>query len=111
LTQEELKKFFDELKTLSSETEWVEFKEAKSSYIKYRAFDDEHYKKMVIAFIKKYGSASRKEIDDLLMGKLSDALEEKQKRNKIHNLLYEMYKKDETIRNTGSKRKPKWVLI
>ena len=83
----------------------------KSSYIKYRAFDDEHYKKMVIAFIKKYGSASRKEIDDLLMGKLSDALEEKQKRNKIHNLLHEMYKKDETIKNTGSKRKSKWVLI
>ena len=83
----------------------------KSSYIKYLAFDDEHYKKMVIAFIKKYGSASRKEIDDLLMGKLSDALEEKQKRNKIHNLLHEMYKKDETIRNTGSRRKPKWVLI
>ena len=83
----------------------------KSRYIKYRAFDDEHYKKMVIAFIKKYGSASRKEIDDLLMGKLSDALEEKQKRNKIHNLLHEMYKKDETIRNTGSRRKPKWVLI
>ena len=32
MTQEELKKFFDELKTLSSETEWVEFKEAKSSF-------------------------------------------------------------------------------
>jgi ATP-dependent DNA helicase RecG len=83
----------------------------KSRYIKYRAFDDAHYKKMIIAFIKKYGSASRKEIDDLLIGKLSDALEEKQKRNKIHNLLHEMYKKDEIIRNTGSKRKSKWVLI
>jgi len=45
------------------------------------------------------------------MGKLSDALEEKQKRNKIHNLLHEMYKKDGTIKNTGSKRKSKWVLI
>jgi ATP-dependent DNA helicase RecG len=32
LTQEELKKLFDELKTLPSETEWVEFKEAKSSF-------------------------------------------------------------------------------
>jgi ATP-dependent DNA helicase RecG len=83
----------------------------KSSYIKYRAFDDAHYKKMIIAFIKKYGSASRKEIDDLLIGKLSDALEEKQKRNKIHNLLHEMFKKDGTIRNIGSKRKSKWVLI
>lgn len=83
----------------------------KSSYIRYRAFDDAHYKKMITAFIKKYGSASRKEIDDLLIDKLSDALEEKQKRNKIHNLLHEMYKKDGIIRNTGSKRKSKWVLI
>jgi hypothetical protein len=32
LTQEELKKFFDELKTLSSETEWVEFKEVPASF-------------------------------------------------------------------------------
>ena len=32
MTQEELKKLFDELKTLSSETEWVEFKEAKSGF-------------------------------------------------------------------------------
>jgi len=32
LTHEELKKLFDELKTLSSETEWVEFKEAKNTF-------------------------------------------------------------------------------
>jgi len=83
----------------------------KSTYIKYRAFDDEHYKNMIIAFIKKYGSASRKELNGLLMDKLSDALEEKQKMNKIHNLLYEMNNKDRTIRNAGSKRKSKWILI
>jgi len=33
LTQEELKKLFDELKTLSSETEWVEFKEVPASFL------------------------------------------------------------------------------
>lgn len=32
MTQEELKNLFDELKTLSSETEWVEFKEAKNTF-------------------------------------------------------------------------------
>ncbi len=32
MTQKELKKLFNELKTLSSETEWVKFKEAKSSF-------------------------------------------------------------------------------
>jgi hypothetical protein len=33
LTQEELKKLFVELKTLSSETEWVEFKEVPASFL------------------------------------------------------------------------------
>ena len=85
--------------------------EAKARYIKYRGFDDQHYKDMIIAFIKKYGSAARKDIDELLLRHLSDALDEKQKRNKIGNLLYAMSKKDKTIKNNGSNRKPKWVLV
>ena len=32
IDEEKLNKLFNELKTLSSETEWVEFKEAKSSF-------------------------------------------------------------------------------
>jgi len=45
------------------------------------------------------------------MSKLPDILDEKQKLKKINNLLNEMSRKDGTIRNTGSKRKSKWVLI
>jgi ATP-dependent DNA helicase RecG len=82
----------------------------KTTYIKNRAFDNEHYKKLVISFIQKYKSASRQEIDDLLLDKLSDALDDQQKRKKINNLLYEMSKKDESIKNIGTSRKPKWVL-
>ncbi len=33
MISEELKKFFDELKTLSSETEWVKFKEVPASFL------------------------------------------------------------------------------
>ena len=33
MTHEELKKLFNELKTLSSETEWVEFKEVPASFL------------------------------------------------------------------------------
>lgn len=82
----------------------------KASYIKNRAFDKEHYKKMIIAFIKEYGTASRQDINNLITDKLSDALNEKQKRNKITNLLSEMSKKDKTIKNTGSDKKPNWIL-
>lgn len=82
----------------------------RASYIKNRAFDKEHYKKMILAFIKEYGSASRQGINDLITDKLSDALNEKQKRNKVTNLLSEMSKKDKTIKNTGSDKKPNWIL-
>lgn len=84
---------------------------AKADYVKYRAFDDQHYKDMIIAFISKYGSASRKDIDKLILDKLSDALNETQKLNKMSNLLYAMSKKDKIIKNAGSARKPKWILV
>lgn len=83
----------------------------KTKYIKNRAFDDAYYKQMINAYIEKYGSASRKDIDDLLMDKLSDALDKSQKKTKIGNLLYQMSKKDRTIKNEGSAKKPNWVLV
>lgn len=82
----------------------------RSSYIKYRAFDKAHYKKMIIGFITQFGAASRKDIDSLLMSKLPDILDEKQKSRKINNLLNEMSKKDGSIKNIGTRKKPKWVL-
>ncbi len=82
----------------------------KSTYIKHRAFDDQHYKELIIAFLEKYDSASRQDINNLLLDKLSDALTEQQKLNKIKNLLYAMSKKDKTIKNLGSDRKPRWEL-
>jgi len=82
----------------------------KAKYIKYRGFNNAHYKKMIIDFIKEYSSASKKEINDLLMDKISDALSERQKQSKINNLLFSMSSRDKTIRNDGSKKKSKWVL-
>lgn len=51
----------------------------KKTYIKNRAFDNKHYKELVISFIRQYGATSRKAIDNLLLDKLSDALDEVQK--------------------------------
>jgi ATP-dependent DNA helicase RecG len=66
---------------------------------------------MVIAFIKKFGSANRSEIDELLYEKLPDILSHEQKNNKIRNLLQEMSKNDRSIRRQGgSGRHGKWIL-
>jgi len=81
----------------------------KADYIRTRAQDDEFYIKLVMDYLAKFGSASRKEIDTLLRDKLSDALDTRQKENKIGNLLTSM-RQTEKIRNSGSRKAPKWVL-
>ena len=80
----------------------------KARYIKNKAFDDEHYKKMITALIDKYGSASRKDIDELLLNKLSDVLSEKQKISKIGNLLTSL-RTESIITNIGTFTKSKWI--
>jgi ATP-dependent DNA helicase RecG len=82
----------------------------RSGYIKNRAFDDDYYKDLVISYLNKYKSASRKDLVNLLQDKLSDALEPKQKANKIKNLIFAMSGKDKTIVNQGNNRNPIWVL-
>lgn len=82
----------------------------KAGYIKNRALDKEYYKEMIFSFLEKYGSATRREIDDLLINKLSDTLSDEQKIKKVSNLLLEMSQKEGRIHNVGSRRKPKWVL-
>ena len=81
----------------------------KAAYIKNRAFDKQHYKDMVMAYIEKFGEATRTELDELLLAKLSDALDRKQKGLFIMNLLQEM-KREGRIAPEGSRRWTRWRL-
>lgn len=81
----------------------------KAAYIKTRAFDDQHYADMLVQYLREFGTASRKDVDDLLWDKLSDALDEAQKANKIGNLLSSLRRKG-VIFNAGSKPAPAWKL-
>lgn len=81
----------------------------KAAYIKTRAFDDQHYADMLVQYLREFGTASRKDVDDLLWDKLSDALDEAQKANKIGNLLSGLRRKG-IIVNAGSKPAPAWKL-
>ncbi len=81
----------------------------KAAYIKNRAFDKQHYKDMVAAYLEKFGEATRADLDALLVGKLSDALDERQKKEFIKNLLQEM-KKVGLIVPDGATRWAKWHL-
>lgn len=83
----------------------------KEQYIRNRGFKDEHYKKMILDYIDQYGSASKANIDHLLLDILPAVLDEKQKLNKVRNFIYALSRKDKLIENQGTIRYPKWVRI
>ncbi|MGH2643731.1 MAG: RNA-binding domain-containing protein [Chitinophagaceae bacterium] len=58
----------------------------KQQYITNRSFDDNHFKEMILEYLK-LGKAKRKAINELVIPKLSAALTEEQKRNKVTNYL------------------------
>lgn len=66
----------------------------KATYVKNKSFDDEYFRKLIIQYLEKFSIAKRSDIDDLLIGKLSDVLTIDQKKNKIKikNLLYQLRK-------------------
>ncbi len=81
----------------------------KAAYIKNRAFDKQHYRGMVLAYLEKFGDATRADLEELLRNKVSDVLNERQKKDWIANLLQGM-KRDGLIRTEGTTRWAKWRL-
>ncbi|WOP19544.1 RNA-binding domain-containing protein [Raineyella sp. LH-20] len=81
-----------------------------AEYLRTRGQSDDFYAKLVVDYLAGVGGASRQNINELLWDKLSDALDDKQKRNKIRNLLSKM-RRGRQIRNAGSQQKPRWELV
>lgn len=80
-------------------------------YLKKRGIDKAYGQKMVVELLEKQGQATRQDFDNLLLEKLSDALDEGQKKNFIKNLLQEM-RRDGVIRPVEGRRGigAKWEL-
>ncbi len=80
-------------------------------YLKKRGIDKSYAQKMVVELLGKQGEASRQDFDKLLLGKLSDALDDGQKKNFITNLLQEM-RRDGIIQPVEGRRGKgaKWEL-
>lgn len=82
---------------------------SKVQYIRNRAQDDTFYAKLITDYLAKFGQANRAELSELLTAKLSDALSDKQKYNKISSLLTKL-RRAGRIQNTGSDTAPCWRL-
>lgn len=82
----------------------------KAEYIRTRAQDDAFYAKLLVDYLDKFGHANRKELGQLLLPKLSDALTAEQKERKVGNLLTSLRRKG-VIVNDGVDSAPRWRLV
>jgi ATP-dependent DNA helicase RecG len=80
----------------------------KAEYIRNRGFKDQHYKSLILEFIDRYGEATKDDIDRLLLDILPEILDKSKRANKVRNLVYAMSRRDYTIENQGTNRKPVW---
>ncbi|MGE3295877.1 MAG: RNA-binding domain-containing protein [Porticoccaceae bacterium] len=80
-----------------------------ADYLRTRGQDDDFYLKQIIDYLTVNGEASRADINRLLLGKLSDALTDDQKYNKVSNLLGKLRRRG-VIENAGSDTAPRWQL-
>lgn len=82
---------------------------SKADYIRTRAQDDEFYAKLLTDYLTKFRQATRKEVNQLLLPKLSEALTAEQKDRKIGNLLSNLRRAGRLV-NTGTRAQPMWSL-
>jgi len=73
-----------------------------------RGFNKQYYLDLIKALVREHGPVSREKIDQLLLKKLPEVLTEKQKKDKVHNLLSELSRKM-VICNVGTRGGSQWV--
>lgn len=58
-----------------------------ADYVSNKSFDDQYFKDLIIEYIKKGSRVKRKDIDSLIVPKLSAVLTDSQKKDKVRNML------------------------
>lgn len=86
----------------------AEMTNQKAEYTRNKGLDKEVYKVFILKLIENHSSATREEIDSLLLNQLPSYMDEKQRKKKIENILQEM-KNDNLIFNSGNRGKSRWV--
>jgi ATP-dependent DNA helicase RecG len=80
-----------------------------TAYLRTRGQDDAFYVKQITDYLTVNGEASRADINQLLLGKLSDVLTDEQRYTKVSNLLGKLRRRG-VIVNVGSDAAPRWQL-
>lgn len=82
----------------------------KATYTKIKGFDNKYYQDLIIQALEQHNSLDRSEIDDLLITKLPEWMNDYQKKVKVNNLIAALRRKSK-IKNEGSDIRSKWILI
>jgi ATP-dependent DNA helicase RecG len=72
-----------------------------AEYLANRSFDDSHFKDMILECLKKWGKTKRDKIDNLIIPKLSTALSEEKKKNKVTNYLSALRMEGKIVNTPG----------
>ncbi len=78
-------------------------------YVRHRAFDDAYYCDLIEKYLQANGAAKRPDLDRLLKDKLSDLLDDQQKKEKVRNLLQRM-RREGRIVSEGKTKATVWSL-
>jgi ATP-dependent DNA helicase RecG len=81
-----------------------------AEYIHNRGIEKDDCKQKVIDYLVQFGVATRKKFHELIIPLLSAALDERQKRTYVKNLLQEMKRADVISIASGSRSNAVWVL-
>lgn len=84
--------------------------EKKEQYVKNKGFDDEYYRDLIIKYLKEYKNGTKENFKTLLIDKLPESLNKKQKENKIRNLLYSLRRRGVIECKGKYSRYASWVL-
>ena len=81
----------------------------KTDYMKNKGLDNRYYMDYILDYLKKFGYASRKDINNLIYPKLPELLNNEEKNARVKYLLSKLRKEGKII-NLGSDTKSEWHL-
>jgi len=68
----------------------AKYTEQEDEYIRMQGLNDEYYQEMIVKYLKKFERGKRADFEKLLLDKLPDILDEKQKKDKVKNILQKL---------------------
>lgn len=82
---------------------------SEGDYIRTRRQDDAHYRQLILDYLKQFREASKGKLRTMLSNKWPEVFTEKQKENKLHNLLSAL-KREGKITRIGARSNAQWRL-